>query len=134
MNGKTSIHLIATATFAIWAVPAFSEETKPRSIQPTPTQTVERPFGGPHAGRPAENRVPIGNATHGSMEQRARWRDVLLPSTQTQSAAYRTHLIERARDYATARGHEGRRAHERRSDAITRIFAISFAKGSQECG
>jgi hypothetical protein len=49
---KIIIQLIATSAFAIWAAPASSEENKPRTLQPKPSQTVERPFGN------APNRTP----------------------------------------------------------------------------
>ena len=44
---KTLIPLIAMAAFAMWAVPASSEENKPRTLKPKPSQTDERPFGMP---------------------------------------------------------------------------------------
>ena len=44
---KTSIRMIVATALAVYAVPAFSEDPKPRSIQSSPAQTVERPFGGP---------------------------------------------------------------------------------------
>jgi hypothetical protein len=41
------------AACALWSASAFSEDNKPRTLQPKPAQTVERPFGGP------PNRVPL---------------------------------------------------------------------------